>query len=417
MHQSAKITQNFATNMPTKPSAPRRLAYRMQKLFTKSLMKHKLWSSLTAAMLIAAIGQIPATHAETNQTENQSNEAKTTAQNQEPTNTQAIKSKTTEKQVKTALNSQTQTQTAEIAKIHSHILTGRQAATLYIRNIPVLTFLGDSLNKSQSITPPGKRQIIYGLQNTDSATKASNTGTNNPKGENQAYQSQPNDPVRRASEIAAEINKISRENLNLNSISVIPQKGDTYLIKINNQNLVAIDSATILPDTTLNRAEDALQATNRLRRLLADAPPLSEIPGRPRQQTAVNPYQTNTNQVSYSVQQTSANMQVLSRLSGWASWYGPGFDGNTSASGEIFNQNDLTAAHKELPFGTFVRVTNLDNGLSVIVRINDRGPYVGDRIIDLSAGAAQAIGMMGSGVAPVSVEILGTQNSQALPNR
>ncbi|MCT7950226.1 septal ring lytic transglycosylase RlpA family protein [Ancylothrix sp. C2] len=379
-------------------------------------MKHKLWSSLTAAMLITAIGQIPATHAETNQTENQTKEAKT-PQTEKPNNPQAANSTTTEKPVKTALNSQNPTEKAEIAKIHSHILTGRQAATLYIRNIPVLTFLGNSLNKSQSITPPGKRQIIYGLQNTDSATKASNTGTNNPKGENQAYQSQSDDPVRRASEIAAEINKISRQNLDLNSISVIPEKGDTYLIKINNQNLVAIDSATILPDTTLNRAEDALQATNRLRRLLADAPPISEIPGRPRQQTAVNPYQTNTNQVSYSVQQPSTNTQVLSRISGWASWYGPGFHGNTSASGEIFNQNDLTAAHKELPFGTFVRVTNLDNGLSVIVRINDRGPYVGDRIIDLSAGAAQAIGMMGSGVAPVSVEILGTQNSLALPNR
>jgi len=383
----------------------------MQKLFTIGLMKYKLWSSLTAAMLMTAIGQIPATHAETNQTENQNSSSP------QSENLEKAEPANSANKAKTALNSQTQKQKEDIAKIHSHILTGRQAATLYVRNIPVLTFLGNNLKNTQSTTPPGKRQIIYGLQNTDSATKALNTSTNNSQGENQAYQSQPNDPIRRASEIAAQINKISSsENLSTNSISVTPQKGDTYLIKINQKSLVALDDATILPDTTLSRAEDALQATNRLRRLLADAPPLSEIPGKPKQPIAVNPYQTNPNQPTQQAT-TFSSAPVMYRLSGWASWYGPGFDGNTSASGEIFNQNDLTAAHKELPFGTFVRVTNLDNGLTVIVRINDRGPYVGDRIIDLSAGAAQVLGMMGSGVAPVSVEVLGTQNSQALPNR
>jgi rare lipoprotein A len=90
-----------------------------------------------------------------------------------------------------------------------------------------------------------------------------------------------------------------------------------------------------------------------------------------------------------------------------ASWYGPGFDGNYSASGEVFNQNALTAAHRNLPFGTQVRVTNMDNGMSVVVRINDRGPYSGDRIIDLSRGAASAIGLVQSGVAPVNLEVLG----------
>lgn len=99
-------------------------------------------------------------------------------------------------------------------------------------------------------------------------------------------------------------------------------------------------------------------------------------------------------------------IQVASRQSGMASWYGPGFHGNRSASGEVFNQNALTAAHRTLPFGTEVRVTNLNNGQSVIVRINDRGPFSGGRIIDLSRAAAGAIGMIGSGVAPVQVEIL-----------
>ncbi len=91
---------------------------------------------------------------------------------------------------------------------------------------------------------------------------------------------------------------------------------------------------------------------------------------------------------------------------GWASWYGPGFDGNYTASGEIFNQYAMTAAHPYLPFGTLVRVTNLGNGASVTVRINDRGPFGGGRIIDLSRGAAEALGIIYSGEAYVALQIL-----------
>ncbi|MBO1347582.1 MAG: septal ring lytic transglycosylase RlpA family protein [Hormoscilla sp. GUM202] len=92
---------------------------------------------------------------------------------------------------------------------------------------------------------------------------------------------------------------------------------------------------------------------------------------------------------------------------GWASWYGPGLHGNLTANGEIFNQYDLTAAHPNLPFGTWVRVTNLNNNLSVVVRINDRGPYIRGRIIDVSAAAAQEVRMRQSGVVPVRVDVLG----------
>lgn len=91
---------------------------------------------------------------------------------------------------------------------------------------------------------------------------------------------------------------------------------------------------------------------------------------------------------------------------GMASWYGPGFHGNRCANGEIYNQYGLSAAHRTLPFGTRVRVTNLNNHRSVVVRINDRGPFIRGRIIDLSKGAAREIGMISSGVAPVTVEIL-----------
>jgi rare lipoprotein A len=91
---------------------------------------------------------------------------------------------------------------------------------------------------------------------------------------------------------------------------------------------------------------------------------------------------------------------------GYASWYGGKFHGRLTANGETFDTNKLTAAHKTLPFGTVVEVTNLSNGESVQVRINDRGPFVEGRIIDLSRAAAREIDMLGSGVARVSLTVL-----------
>lgn len=93
-------------------------------------------------------------------------------------------------------------------------------------------------------------------------------------------------------------------------------------------------------------------------------------------------------------------------LEGIASWYGGKFQGRLTANGEIFDTNELTAAHKTLPFNTIVRVHNIDNGDSVDLRINDRGPFVEGRIIDLSRAGAEAIGMSGTGIAPVIVEVL-----------
>lgn len=91
---------------------------------------------------------------------------------------------------------------------------------------------------------------------------------------------------------------------------------------------------------------------------------------------------------------------------GVASWYGPGFHGNRTASGEVYDMEDMTAAHKRLPFGTVVRVDNLDNGRHTEVRINDRGPFVDDRIIDLSRAAAREIGMLGPGTARVRISVV-----------
>jgi rare lipoprotein A len=91
---------------------------------------------------------------------------------------------------------------------------------------------------------------------------------------------------------------------------------------------------------------------------------------------------------------------------GLASWYGGKFQGRLTSSGEVFDTNLLTAAHKTLPFGTLVKVTNLANGRSALVKINDRGPFVEGRIIDLSRAAAEQIDMVGTGTARVSVEVL-----------
>ncbi|WP_341521265.1 septal ring lytic transglycosylase RlpA family protein [Pseudomonas sp. G.S.17] len=91
---------------------------------------------------------------------------------------------------------------------------------------------------------------------------------------------------------------------------------------------------------------------------------------------------------------------------GGASYYGSQHHGNRTASGERFDQNSLTAAHRRLPFGTRVKVTNLDNDKSVVVRINDRGPHTRGRLIDLSRAAAAQLGMLRSGTAQVRVQAL-----------
>jgi peptidoglycan lytic transglycosylase len=95
---------------------------------------------------------------------------------------------------------------------------------------------------------------------------------------------------------------------------------------------------------------------------------------------------------------------------GTASWYGPGFTGNRTSSGEVYNVSDMTAAHQTLPLGTRIVVTNLDNGRSVEVRVNDRGPFAKGRILDLSYGAARELGLVGPGTARVRVESIDDGN-------
>ena len=136
------------------------------------------------------------------------------------------------------------------------------------------------------------------------------------------------------------------------------------------------------------------------------------------QSLALTRVSSETNAGDANIQKVSATSDSIKKkrgakhnLSGTASWYGPGFHGKKTASGEIYDQNRLTAAHKTLPLGSKARVTNLENGSAVEVEINDRGPFVEGRIIDLSRAAAGALGFVKSGTAPVQVELISASSN------
>lgn len=237
-------------------------------------------------------------------------------------------------------------------RLYEHQLQNRDVITLQFKNIPLLTFW-----------------------------------------------SAPNyDAKENAIKVAETLEKFSQESIDASKIIVAwNQKSKDYAIKYQDQELVRINKYVKLPDGTKSLSQDALQATNRLRRLMGNAEPLTTIAGKSRVT-----FTQDSNITAFANTKNSGKV-----YNGRASWYGPGFHGRKTASGQIFNQNALTAAHRYLPFGTKVKVTNLRNGRSVIVTINDRGPYSGGRIVDLSAAAAQKIGMKSSGVAPVKMQILG----------
>lgn len=302
-------------------------------------------------------------------------------------------------------------------EILPHSVKGYQAATLYIRDIPVLTFLSSTpvANTETKMGAIGKAGGVksYALVASNSA-KAASMG--NVKDVGKSSSPIANDPVQRASVVASRINQLIRENADANQITVswkteekssvnnkaqdkgfsVVQQLDRYTIKIDGKELVEVNEGTRLADTTQNLAQDALQATNRLRRLIGNASPISQIANLP---------------TSKSLSIPKLPQQIASRFKinfqGLASWYGYDWAGRKTANGERFNPEAMTAAHRSLPMGTKVRVINTHNGRSVVVRINDRGPYIGGRIIDLSAGAARLLGMIGSGIAPVRIEVLG----------
>jgi rare lipoprotein A (peptidoglycan hydrolase) len=115
--------------------------------------------------------------------------------------------------------------------------------------------------------------------------------------------------------------------------------------------------------------------------------------------------------------QSSSDTKTVKKEVGEASWYGPGFHGQETANGETFDQKDLTAAHPSLPMGTKAKVTNLENGKKVEVRINDRGPFSNNRVIDLSSAAAKKLDMKKDGTTEVKIETKATQKKTSAKDK
>lgn len=308
----------------------------------------------------------------------------------------------------------TRTQDESIARIHPHKLNGKNAATVYVRGIPVVTYVeSEEANKSNSESSQNSQSDVV---NNTSKQKSEIKGAIKKNSENVKLQSNfdgssnsspakasqdnaeslltsPN-PIERATATAAMINQLNRDGLDANQI--IPAwKNGSYVIRLGDRATLKFDQQAVFPVSLQNQTQDVLESANLLRRLLGGANPVSEVIDSPSKRVAAS-----------SALSPTLNSRIVGVMSGMASWYGPGFDGNYSASGEIFNASDLTAAHPSLPFGTFVRVVNMDNGQSVVVRINDRGPYAHGRVIDISQAAANVIGLISSGVAPVRLEVL-----------
>lgn len=339
-------------------------------VLSKGSIKQQLASGLAAALLLSGVSAATAP-AQTASDTSDNKSAEAIASNDAAIGSEAVQPGA---ELAPSLN--------EDILVHAHAIDGRQAATLYVKDLPVLTFIGTEVHSLSNSSD------AVALAISDTAGTSLDVETA-PAGDllDPALEA---DPVLRATTLGSQIDP---DAIDAESISVRwNEDTDGYIVTLADEDLIALDSRTILADTTEDAAEDALQVTNRLRRLLGDAEPVSEIEGLPEPVVEAAPVQ---------------NVAIVSSNVGGASWYGPGFHGRLSANGETFNQYAMTAAHRTLPFGTNVLVTNVYNGRQVTVRINDRGPYAGDRIIDLSQGAAEVIGLIDSGVGTVQIDVLG----------
>jgi hypothetical protein len=163
-----------------------------------------------------------------------------------------------------------------------------------------------------------------------------------------------------------------------------PLLGQSFAAGSHDNEILFVVDQSMLPDTSTNPALVASQWINNLRVAFGEDP-LDMV---------------DVQMIAYGLQETHR------RIQGTASWYGPYFHGRKTATGEIFNQHQLTAAHPSLPFGTYLKVRNRLNGRSIVVRVNDRGPYIGERSLDLSYAAAQCLGSEKVGVIPYEATIL-----------
>jgi rare lipoprotein A len=300
-----------------------------------------------------------------------------------------------------------------VANIRSYQQFGREAATVYVRSIPIVTFLGSQTTPAaNSPTAPNGKVPAPNVTLPTAPTPNNFNPSNVIPPANALAASSPNSPGVLATALANQLNQLYQENFDANQIRVIWNPSiRNYAIQANQTNLLTLNDTTIAPEPVRNRSLNALRITNLLRRQLGNAPALTAIEGPAAPAVTARgiiepkPPIPNT-PTSPSAPSDPSDVSVRYQFNGHASWYGPGFHGRRTANGERFNQYAMTAAHKSLPFGTRMRVTNLVNGRSVIVRINDRGPFIPGRVLDLSQGAAQEIGIISSGTGNVKMEVL-----------
>jgi rare lipoprotein A len=312
---------------------------------------------------------------------------------------------------------------SSITELYEYEIEGRDAVTLYVRNIPIATFVavddadaeqeGDRPSTAPGSTTvegatPGDLTAAAGLSDRPQAcadvVRSTETGDAT-QAAGTSCAEVPNSVRARANAAAERINEFYRAGHNASEIQLQWDGQNTqYQVLADNTALLVVDAGVTGPEPTPSLSDDALQVTNRLRRQIGNAPPLV-YEGQRRSRAAVFGGSA-VDTLGGEALGASTNVAVRSIAEGYASWYGPGFHGRRTASGEVFNQNAMTAAHRTLPFGTRVRVTNLNNGQSAVVRITDRGPFIHNRIVDLSAQAARAVGLYSAGVGRVRLEIL-----------
>ncbi|MEM9771903.1 MAG: septal ring lytic transglycosylase RlpA family protein [Cyanobacteria bacterium P01_D01_bin.73] len=301
-----------------------------------------------------------------------------------PAPAQALDSNTASGTSRTATSVSIATPT--ITKVYAHEVDDQDAVTLYVRDIPVLTFLSGESTSSDDTTGETASEAANETANSDDSNSTSVAA-----------------PMERAQIVAQKLENLYGQLVQTESGADIRLEWDDteeqYWITAGDRPVVALDKWTTAVQPTADLNADLVQTTNRLRRLVFGAEPIQYTSSRALSNPAV------------AVAAPAPAPEVVggvvqSTQLGIASWYGGYFHGRRTASGERYNQNAMTAAHRHLPFGTRVRVVNLSNGRSTIVRINDRGPFIRGRIIDLSSAAAGQIGLRSMGIGRVRVEVL-----------
>jgi len=221
----------------------------------------------------------------------------------------------------------------------------------------------------------------------------------------------------KAEDLADKLKDLMNED-KFDANKLLPAKeGDVAVLKLDGATVLKFDIADTVDANKQNAGsalEQSLKMVNGIR-LAMGAPSIpasflktGEMPAAAPTATAVTPAPASSGKMDLA----AFAKAIGSKFSGHASWYGGKFHGRRTSDGSTFNQDGLTAAHRSLPFGTKLLVMNRKTGDSCVVQVNDRGPFVGDRVIDLSKGAAKRLNMLGSGVAVVDCLVLRGDGTQ-----